>query len=705
MFKKNKWPVGVRLWLGLVFVLLPYSIVHAQTKLECVAITGFGGSAGSSGFQLIAAGGQAGPVGFAASTNYKLDAGFIPCLPNVDSGGSATLTVTPSSRNVPFTSGTTTFAVSISGTGVSSYSATVIDGATWLTITSGGSGGTSGTITANYAANTTSLQRTGKIEVTAPGANGSPQTVTVVQAPVSGTCHLTWQMNISVSDLGAGNETLAIGQGPSATDGLDAACGESELPPPPPSTQFDIRFVLPDSPPKESLKDFRNDADGAVTWDIKLQPGASGSQITFTWNIANLPGGSFVLKDAITGTLVNVDMTAQNSYILMNPNINALKIEHRNEECRNVSVVTGWNIISVPLAATDMSVSTLFPGAASGAFAFNNGYVEATTLETGNGYWLKFNSANTYQVCGSVVAPKEITVNSGWNIIGPFEQDVPTASITSVPAGIVTTAYFGFSNGYQTATTLISGKGYWVKTSQPGRLILPGSGMMGKAGQSPPPPALAEVDPSWPQLSIEDADGKRGVLYLSPCGGTTVASELPPVPPADIYDVRFSSDRLVESACAGSYQISISSAQYPIRIKAQNFNESNLRIRDGITGSLLDEVLPDGEAISIFQALNTLEIAFENASVQTPLQYELEQNYPNPFNPSTRFSFSIPQSEHVRITVHNSLGQIVQVAVDRTMAAGKHKIEVDASGLTSGIYFYRIEAGRFSTLKKMILMK
>ena len=88
-----------------------------------------------------------------------------------------------------------------------------------------------------------------------------------------------------------------------------------------------------------------------------------------------------------------------------------------------------------------------------------------------------------------------------------------------------------------------------------------------------------------------------------------------------------------------------------------------------------------------------------------PATYILEQNYPNPFNPGTTIRFSIPQAQIVRITVFDIQGQEIQTIVNDKMTEGKHSIVWDASGLSSGIYFYRLQAGSFTTTKKMLLLR
>ena len=88
-----------------------------------------------------------------------------------------------------------------------------------------------------------------------------------------------------------------------------------------------------------------------------------------------------------------------------------------------------------------------------------------------------------------------------------------------------------------------------------------------------------------------------------------------------------------------------------------------------------------------------------------PKEYKLNQNYPNPFNPNTTIKYSIPQQGYVTLKVFDLLGREVSALVNREQPAGNYEVEFDASSLTSGVYFYRIQAGQFVESKKMILLK
>ncbi|MGE5364269.1 MAG: cohesin domain-containing protein [Bacteroidota bacterium] len=88
-----------------------------------------------------------------------------------------------------------------------------------------------------------------------------------------------------------------------------------------------------------------------------------------------------------------------------------------------------------------------------------------------------------------------------------------------------------------------------------------------------------------------------------------------------------------------------------------------------------------------------------------PTVYSLSQNYPNPFNPSTKIEYALPQESRVSLKVYNLLGQEVITLVNQVQSAGVHSVNFDASRLTSGLYIYRLEAGKYISVKKMTLVK
>lgn len=98
-------------------------------------------------------------------------------------------------------------------------------------------------------------------------------------------------------------------------------------------------------------------------------------------------------------------------------------------------------------------------------------------------------------------------------------------------------------------------------------------------------------------------------------------------------------------------------------------------------------------------------IGIQNLNTGVPQVYSLHQNYPNPFNPVTNIKFDIPKSSDVKITVYDLLGSKVGELFNGRLEAGFYSVDFNASSLSSGIYFYRIDAGDFSSVKRMVLVK
>jgi hypothetical protein len=93
------------------------------------------------------------------------------------------------------------------------------------------------------------------------------------------------------------------------------------------------------------------------------------------------------------------------------------------------------------------------------------------------------------------------------------------------------------------------------------------------------------------------------------------------------------------------------------------------------------------------------------ASSPMPPDFQLLNNYPNPFNPSTTIRYALPTRAHVTLTVFNTLGQQVATLVSEVQEAGYHDVRFDASGLASGVYLYRLQAGEYVATKRLVLVR
>ena len=128
--------------------------------------------------------------------------------------------------------------------------------------------------------------------------------------------------------------------------------------------------------------------------------------------------------------------------------------------------------------------------------------------------------------------------------------------------------------------------------------------------------------------------------------------------------------------------------------KSYSFTDENLSV--GSYSYRLKQIDYDG----------TYEIyAGINVDVNAPVTFSLEQNYPNPFNPSTSIKYSVAQDGFVNVSVFNLIGEKVATLVNGNVKAGSYDVNFNASSLSSGVYFYSIEAGDFKSVRKMMLMK
>ena len=170
-----------------------------------------------------------------------------------------------------------------------------------------------------------------------------------------------------------------------------------------------------------------------------------------------------------------------------------------------------------------------------------------------------------------------------------------------------------------------------------------------------------------------------------------------------------------------------------------NFQVSTLRTRDfprfqyrkqsggiaaGSSGQITFDVIADRPRDGVYEF--DLVVSTNDASKSTiivPVQFEvsnaptssivetvsdefrLNQNYPNPFNPSTTITYVIPEQNDVRLDVISINGQRVATLVDENQHAGEHRVTFDASGLASGVYLYRLQAGSFTKTERMVLVK
>ncbi len=374
----------------------------------------------------------------------------------------------------------------------------------------------------------------------------------------------------------------------------------------------------------------------------------------------------------------------------------------------------GWNLVSLPLQTTEHDIKNLYSSVETHGFAYAGKYVERDTMLEGIGYWLKFPFDHQANINGMTLVKNTINVVKGWNIIGGLSSPLAASSIIS-SGTTVTSEYISYSatSGYAAQDTLMPGMGYWVKVNAAGQLILRTDSVLIQ------PKTLAgnsdEDNRRATRLSFRDARGQVGALYFSThsSGNQLAKYDLPPLPPGDVMDVRFASNRLLE--------VPDYSEQKIVTIRLTSIVEPLTISWDAVDNTCKAALVIDNDTISLDgrthitlqhvpQIVQLLLPASSREAL--PTSFALGQNYPNPFNPVTTIRYQLPVPARVTITLYNVVGQKIQILRDDVEEAGFKEMEWNASSMPSGVYFYRLEAvgtntthDSFADTKKMLLLK
>ncbi|MBK6506908.1 MAG: T9SS type A sorting domain-containing protein [Ignavibacteria bacterium] len=154
-------------------------------------------------------------------------------------------------------------------------------------------------------------------------------------------------------------------------------------------------------------------------------------------------------------------------------------------------------------------------------------------------------------------------------------------------------------------------------------------------------------------------------------------------------------------------------ARMRLQTTAESFSVEDLQLK-WITGESQFRTkvfaFSDGKNVDItadcdFETEDGSGIASSDNLSELPTSYDLAQNFPNPFNPSTIIRYSLPEQAFVALKVYDISGREVKTLVDEMKSAGTYEVSFNSSGLSSGMYFYRINAGSFSKVMKMVLVK
>jgi hypothetical protein len=217
-------------------------------------------------------------------------------------------------------------------------------------------------------------------------------------------------------------------------------------------------------------------------------------------------------------------------------------------------------------------------------------------------------------------------------------------------------------------------------------------------------PGFVRTDPEWIFFHVDSIEAKSHATVTNPYGSPVdlrivmTSSNIPPdwegVGICDInlcYGV--GEDTAIATYPPGNSQIYIYYAKLPGRTGSATSTWKVERVSN-----------PSQQSAPVTFGVTTAPIGIKQIS-SIVKEFNLSQNYPNPFNPVTKINFSIPSGEHVSLRVYDILGREVKVLVNENLSLGEYEVDFDASGLSSGMYYYSLRAGEHVSVKKMVLVK
>jgi hypothetical protein len=405
----------------------------------------------------------------------------------------------------------------------------------------------------------------------------------------------------------------------------------------------------------------------------------------------------------------------------------------RTDVSFDITMYTGWNMLSVPVTVSETGVDLVFPGNAAVYTYANGAYTVPTDVAVGVGYWVLRQGADTLiTITGTPVTSYLKTVYPYWNMIGSVTDTVPVTDIRATPDSLKLPLYWydPSTSGYVTETSVIPTHGYWAGVTDTCDLVVEKTSKFAL-------PAKAEVenDLLWSvDLRIE-SEGVEKTLTLGAAHGATPGIDkgidiLEPPPPPPLPDrggptlgnavlptesiaAHFKNEVLTLKGCATDirepeakeWKLAVSANDFTVNWSAADIPE-NLDLTlliDGKAVDMRDQTSVSGDGASTIKIL-------VNKKAPMPKVFALSQNMPNPFTRETEIKFQLPTDVHTTVTIYNLVGQSIRTLVNAPTKAGYHTVSWDGrddSGakVGNGVYFCKFHAGEFTAIKKLTILK
>ncbi len=552
---------------------------------------------------------------------------------------------------------------------------------------------------------------------------------------------------------------LIFGTGHRATMGVDTLFGEHKYETPMPDDQFGARFFPPPNAPADLIASIQHgfgnfspdddDNDGTpkycVSRDIRSSDDTLQSllflvrlkaenpnyyPITIVWDVQDFPdGANLFIRDTANGQLfpavnmrkaTNIGGTLY-SYQITDSRVRSFLIEYTPariinyvDEYGNPIIKKGWNFLSLPVRPINNQWNVVYPNAINKPFFWSqNQYQFDELLRVGVGYFVKYSDQIDTKFAGSYISEisvygsgDSVKIYPGWNTIGCVSSPLSIRDISfsnfgaeaPTPTEVRKNGIWGYktNRGYEEVSELRPGLGYWIKSDAHGYLRL--VARFEKSIENAIPDEKDNAIEQSIKINFADNAQHEKTLYLGLNKAIeTNMFELPPVPFADLFDIRFTNNSLLE--VSDNPVVKLNGVEYPLAISIDD-PANNYTFVDAITGEVLGVITPGNNMIVVNKSSNAIRILVASAETGNGLTI-----YPNPVTSSAILRYNLANESNVNIAIYDALGNEVRTLINGIVPAGEHTYTINASDFTSGQYICKMRIGNETKMVVVNIVK
>ena len=366
-----------------------------------------------------------------------------------------------------------------------------------------------------------------------------------------------------------------------------------------------------------------------------------------------------------------------------------------------VSILNDWNLVGLPLIVEDAEYSTIFPDAILGTlYGFSDTYFQVQELVEGTGYWLRFENSDIAAVFGDNIDDLSIDLNADWNLISGISDTVELNQFDDPENIIIPGTLFGFTGSYQQASTLIPGKGYWIRASNSGTVsVSTNSTRMG----------IHDFNDRTKNANEIIINGQNLYFGVSIPLSEEYSYTLPPKPPLGALDARFDDDKYIMES-RGIIEIMNPSEILTISYNIVKTDEEwILKVSESEI-----EYLLAGRG-NIYYEGNIERLVLEKVQHGLiPKSFHMVKVFPNPFNPVTNINISLSNSDlseqFVSINIFDLTGKIIKEIYNGNMKKDDYNIQWNGTNnfgahVSTGVYLLTVNTSKFIYTEKLLFLK